>query len=262
MSAVRRRKDLTVTKAPGYVAAIAGGMVIALTLAACSGPSGGSGGSGGGSGDDRGITIDDLRGLIQEGDGLSTLDFEASEVTATAADDAESISGYWEESGGDPAECYPAFATSYLLDGSESGAGGDDHTMELGVYTEPADDDFGLVIVNGRIFDNEDAATGFLDSVTEFAGACPDGYTLSADGEVIWDVGGLIEGTFADAPEGVQTVTSEEIVTAGDAALRTTFLQHGNAVIAFYAETYDGGTYVLDDVNPVISAVAVRFAAL
>jgi hypothetical protein len=249
-----------VTKAPGFLAAIAGASLLALVLSACGAPAGGS--SGGDPADDVTFTIDDLRGLIEKGDGLSTLTFEASEVTATAADDAGSISGYWAESGGDPQECYAAFATSYVLDGSESGAGGDDDTMELGVYTEPADDDFGLVIVNARIFDSTDAAAGFLDSVAEFASGCPDGYTLSDGTDVIWDVTAFTTGTFAGAPDGVATATSEELIATGDAALRTTFIQRGNAVIAFYAETYNGGTYVLADVDPVITAVAGRLAAL
>ena len=249
------------TKPPGFLAAIAGASLLALVLSACGGPSGG-GSAGGDPSDDVTFTIDDLRGLIEEGDGLLDAHFEASEVTATAADDAESISGYWAESGGDPQECYAAFATSYVLDGSESGAGGDDDTMELGVFTEPAEDDFGLVIVNGRIFDDEATASGFLDSVAEFASGCPDGYTLTDGTDVIWDVSAFQTGTFAGAPDGVATATSEELIATGDAALRTTFIQRGNAVIAFYAETYDGGTYVLADVDPVITAVAERLAAL
>lgn len=234
----------------GHVSTLAGAIVIALALAACGGTP------------DTTLTIDDLRGLIAEGDGLTTLDFDPSEVTATAADDAESISGFWKESGGDPAECYPAFASSYLLDGSESGAGGDDDTMELGVFTEPSDDDYGRVIVNGRIFDSTDAAAGFLDSVADFTSGCPDGYTLSANGELIWEVSGFHNGTFVGAPDGIQTTTSEEVVASGDAALRTTYLQRGNAVIAFYAETYNGGTFVLSDVDQVVTAVAGRFASL
>jgi hypothetical protein len=233
--------------------------LFALALSGCGGPSGGSGGD---PADDVSYTIDDLKGLIEEGDGLETLDFEATEVTATAADDSESIRGFWEESGGSPAECFQVFATPYLLDGSESDAGGDDDTMELGVFTEPADDDFGLVIVNGRIFDSADAARGFLDSIAEFASECPDGYTLSEGGDVRWEVAGFEQGTFADAPAGVGTVTHEEVVLTDGAGLRTTFLQRGNAVISFYSETYEGGTYALDDVNPVIAAVAGRFAAV
>jgi hypothetical protein len=207
-------------------------------------------------------TIDDLKGLIEESDGLETLDFEASEVTSTAADDSESIRGFWEESGGGPAECYGVFAASHLLDGSESGGGGDDDTMELGVFTEPSDDDFGLVIVNGRIFDSTDAASSFLGSIAEFANDCPDGYTLTDGGEVRWAVSGFELGTFAGAPDDVETVTNEEIVVTDGAGLRTTFLQRGNAVISFYSETYEGGTYALDDVDPVITAVAERFAAI
>ena len=53
----------------------------------------------------------------------------------------------------------------------------------------------------------------------------------------------------------------KQVVTEG-AGLRATFLQRGNAVISFYAETYERGTFTLDDVDPVITAVAGRFAAL
>ncbi len=247
-------------KAPGYLAALAGISLLALALSGCGGPP--ESPSSGGDADGLTFTIDDLRGLIEEGDGLSTLTFEPSEVTANAADDADSISGYWAEAGGQPQECYAAFATSYVLDGSESGAGGDDDTMELAVYREPADDDFGLVIVNGRIFDSAEAAAGFLDSVAEFVSGCPDGYTLMDGTDVRWEVSGYVTGTFAGVPDGVDTATSEEVVATGDAALRTVFIQRGNAVIAFFSETYDGGTYVLADVDPVITAVAGRLAAL
>ncbi len=242
------------TKTP--LATLVGATLLALVLSGCGAPSGDH------PADDVTLTIDDLRGLIEAGDGLSTLDFEASEVTVTAADDAVSISGLWEESGGDPPECYAAFATSLLLDGSESGTGGDDDTMELGVFTEPSDDDFGLVIVNGRIFDSADAAAGFLSSVGEFATGCATGYTLSDGTGVVWEVTGFTMGTFAGAPDGVQTITSEEVLATGGAGLRTTFLQRANAVIAFHVEAYDGGTFELDDVDPVITAVADRFAAL
>jgi hypothetical protein len=247
-----------VTKLPTLTAA-AVAAVIALALIGCGAPSGGSGDDPAGAGP---YTIDDLRGLIQDGDGLETLAFDPSEVTATAADDSEAISGFWEESGGAPAECYPIFASTYLLDDSLSGAGGDDDTMELGVFTEPADDDFGLVIVNGRIFDDADAAAGFLEFVADAASGCPDGYTLTEDGTLRWEVTGFDQGTFAGAPGGVESLTSEEQVVTEGAGLRATFLQRGNAVISFYAETYEGGTFTLDDVDPVIAAVAGRFAAL
>ncbi len=239
------------TKPPRTTVGVAVAAVFALALTGCGGPSG-----------DRIFTIDDLRGLVAAGDGLSTLDFEPSEVTTTAADDSESISGFWEESAGAPAECYPVFATSYLIDGSESGTGGDDETMELAVFREPGEDDFGLVIVNGRIFDSEDAAAGFLDSVAEFTSECPDGYTLTDGDEVRWEVTGFDSGTFADAPDEIATLTNDEVVVTEGAGLRTTFLQRGNAVIVFYAETYAGGTFALDDVDPVITALAGRFAAI
>ncbi len=250
---------MSIVTKPSMTASAAAVTLFALALSGCGGPADGSGDD---QTDDVSYTIDDLKGLIEQGDGLETLDFEATEVMATAADDSESISGFWEESGGSPAECYPVFATPYLLDGTESGAGGDDATMELGVFTEPGDDDFGLVIVNGRIFDSTDAARGLLDSIAEFASECPDGYTLSEGGDVRWEVAGFEQGTFADAPAGVETVTHEEVVVTDGAGLRTTFLQRGNAVISFYSETAEGGTYALDDVNPVIAAVAGRFAAL
>jgi hypothetical protein len=248
-----------VKKLPSITAGLAAAAVVALALSGCGAPSGGSGGDPAGGGT---YTIEDLRGLIEEGDGLESLDFEASEIAGTAADDSEAISGFWEESGGAPADCYPIFAATYLLEGSESGAGGDDDTMELGVFTEPADDDYGLVIVNGRIFDDADAAAGFLDFVGEAASGCPEGYTLTEDGNVRWEVTGFDQGTFAGAPDGVASLTSEEVVVTEGASLRATFLQRGNAVIAFYAETYDGGTFVLDDVDPVIGTVAGRLAAL
>ena len=244
-----------VTKNPSFAAGLATATLLALALAGCGGPEGGSA-------DDVTLTIEDLRGLIEEGDGLSTLEFDASEVITNAADDSESISGFWEESGGEPAECFAAFSTSYLLDGSEDGAGGDDDTMELGVFTEPGDDDFGLVIVNGRIFDSADAAAGFLGHVAESTGDCADGYTLSDHGDVRWETAGFEGGTFAAAPDGIATATNEEVVITEGAGLRTTFLQRGNAVISFYSETYEGGTFTLDDVDPVITAVAGRLAEI
>jgi hypothetical protein len=134
--------------------------------------------------------------------------------------------------------------------------------MELAVFTEPGEDDFGLVIVNGRIFDDADAAAGFLGFVAEAASGCPDGYTLSDSGEVTWEVTGFDQGTFAGAPDGVDSLTSEEVVETEGAGLRATFLQRGNAVISFYAESYEDGTFVLDDVDTVIAAVAGRFAAI
>jgi hypothetical protein len=231
------------------LAVLAGPTLLALVLSGCGA-------------DDVRLTIDDLRGLVQAGDGLPTLDFEASEITATAAADAESISGYWEESGGAPGECYPIFASSYVLDGSETGDGGDDDSMELGVFTEKGEDDFGLVIVNGRIFDSTDAASGFMSSLGDSVSDCPDGYTLSDGGEVNWEATGFETGTFAGAPDGIRTATVDEVVVTDGAALRTVYLQRGNAVIAFYAETYEGGTFVAGDVAPVITAVAGRFKAL
>jgi len=232
-------------------AGLAAATLSALALSGCGAPA-----------DDFALTINDLRGLIEAEDGLETLTFVPSEIRTIAADDSESIGGFWEESGGSPADCFPAFAASFLLDGSESGPGGDDDTMELGVYTERGEDDFGLVIVNGRIFGEPDAAVEFLDHVAESARACPDGYTLSEGGDVRWEVTGFEQGSFAAAPDGVETLTSEEVVVTEGAGLRTTFLQRGNAVIAFHAETAEGGTFTLDDVDPVITAVAGRFAAI
>lgn len=234
-----------------FTAGLAAATLSALALSGCGAPA-----------DDVALTINDLRGLIEADDGLENLAFEPSEVRTTAADDSESIGEFWEGSGGAPADCFPIFAASFLLDGSESGAGGDDDTMELGVFTERGADDFGLVIVNGRIFGDSDAAVEFLDHVAESARACPDGYTLSDGGDLRWEVTGFEQESFAGAPDGVETLTSEEVVVTEGAGLRTTFLQRENAVISFHAETNEGGTFTLDDVDPVITAVAGRFAAI
>lgn len=209
-------------------------------------------------------TIVDFQGLIEQGDGLTSLAFAPSEVITSAGEDSATVTGRWEHAGGDPAECLPIFGTAYLLNGTEGGAGGDDPTMELAVYREPAQGARGLVIVNGRIFDDEAAAAGFLASVTEFADSCGSGYTLKDEaGEVVWSVDGFRLGTFEGAPDGVATLSSQELIEA-DASpeQRTTFIQRGNAVLAFFAETYEGGSFSVADVDEVISAVAERFAAV
>jgi hypothetical protein len=248
------------TKLLTLTSGLAAAAALALALSGCGGPSAGSGGD---PADDVTYTIDDLKGLIEEGDGLSTLDFDPSEITGTAADDAENMTGYWEQSEGDPEECFPVFGTSYLLAGTEEGAGGDDPTMELAAYYEPGEGDLGLVIVSGRIFDDTAAAAEFLASIEEFAGAC-DGYTLTdGAGEAVWTVTGFDLGTFDGAPDGVATVTNQEQVEGERSPeQRSTFLQRGNAVIAFFAETYEGGTFSVDDVDEVVGAVAERFAAI
>jgi hypothetical protein len=250
-----------VTKLPTISACLAAAAVFVLAVTGC-GPSGGSGGPGGDPADDVTYTIEDLKGLIEEGDGLTTLEFDPSEITGTAADDSENMTGYWEQSEGEPQECFSVFGTSYLLAGTEEAAGGDDPTMELAAYYEPAEDDLGLVIVSGRIFDDTAAAGGFLASIEEFADAC-DGYTLTdGAGEPVWTVTGFDFGTFGGAPDGVATVTFQEQVSGENSPEhRTTFLQRGNAVIAFFAETYEGGTFSVDDVDEVVGAVAERFAA-
>jgi hypothetical protein len=237
---------------PGSLAGISAALGLALGLGGCVGPSGPAV-----------YSIDDLRGLIEEQDGLATLDFDPSEVTTTAAVDAETMAGYWEHSSGEPEECFPIYGTSYLLAGTEDDAGGDDPTMELATFREPGAGDRGLVIVNGRIFDDTAGAAAFLESVEEFAKACG-GYTLKDDaGEVVWSVGGFGLGTFSGVPDGVASLTSQEQVdAAASPEQKTTFLQRGNAVLAFYAETYDGGTFVIDDIDDVIVAVAERFAAV
>jgi hypothetical protein len=249
-----------VTKVSRTTAGLAVAAAFAIALSGCGGPSGGSAGD---PADDVTYTIDDLTGLIEEGDGLTTLDFDPSEITGTAADDSTTMTGYWEQSEGEPQECFPIFGTSYLLAGTEDAAGGDDPTMELAAYHETGDDALGLVIVNGRVFDDTAAAAEFLASIEEFASACG-GYTLTdGAGEVQWAVNGFELGTFSGAPEGVATVTNQEQVE-GDRSpeQRTTFLQRGNAVISFFAETYEGGTFSVDDVDEVVGAVADRFAAV
>ena len=247
------------TKLPAISAGLAAAAALALALSGCGGP----GSSGGDPADAVTYTIDDLKGLIEEGDGLSTLDFDASEITGTAADDRENMTGYWEQSEGEPQECFSVFGTSYLLAGTEDGAGGDDPTMELAAYYEPGEGDLGLVIVNGRIFDDTASATAFLASIEEFANAC-DGYTLTdGAGEVVWSVSGFDLGTFSGAPDGVATITNQEQVEGERSPeQRTTFLQRGNAVISFFVETYEGGTFEVDDVDAVVGAVAERFAAV
>ncbi len=234
----------------------AGAALVAFLLSGCVGEAGDP--------VDASYTIVDLQGLVEHGDGLTSLDFAPSEVITAAGEDSAAVADRWEHAGGHPAECLPIFGTSYLLDGTEGGAGGDDPTMELAVYREPAAGARGLVIVNGRIFDDEAAAAGFLASVAEFAGSCASGYSLKDEaGEVVWSVDGFRLGTFEGAPDGVATLSSQELIEA-DASpeQRTTFIQRGNAVLAFFAETYEGGTFSVGDVDEVIGAVAERFAAV
>lgn len=234
----------------------------ALLLTACGAPGGGTGGNPGGSGgseDGPVLTIEDLRGIVQGDDGLASLDFEASEVTATAAEDAESMSGFWDESAGEPAECYAAFASPFLVD--DGAEGGDDDTMEIGVFSEPGADDLGLVIVNGRIFDDTATAAAYLDSVRDAVDACSEGYTLSTGGDVLYESGGTELAELTGSPEGVSTLTATDAPGGGD-GLRTVYLQRGNAVVAVYAEAYEGGTFTIDDVDEVSLAVAERLADL
>ena len=243
---------MAVTRIRGVVVA----SVLAAVLTGC-------GGAPGAPADETTLQIDDLKGLIDENDGLPTLTFRPSEITGTAADDFQRMTDYWEQSRGEPQECFPVFGTSQLVAGTEDGAGGDDPTMELAVYSEPGDGVVGLVIVSGRIFDDTAAAEGFLASIEESAAAC-EGYTFTdGSGEVVWTVTGFELGTFDDAPDGVATVTNQEQVD-GDRSpeQRTTFLRRGNAVLAFFAETYDGGTFSVDDVDEVVTAVAERLAAI
>ena len=107
-SATGGRMDITVTKAPGSSRpALRRHRCSLLVLHSAAVEPGRSGDPAATRRTTSSYTIDDLKGLIEEGDGLSTLDFEPSEVTATAADDRSRSAGTGRSPAATPAECYP-----------------------------------------------------------------------------------------------------------------------------------------------------------
>ena len=119
-----------------------------------------------------------------------------------------------------------------------------------GSSPSPADDDFGLVIVNGRIFDSADAARGFLDSIAEFVSDCPDGYTLQRRRGR--EVGGrrIRDRAIRGRAGRHHDRDVRRVVPTDGAGLRTTFLQRGTRSSRSTRRPTRAAPTWLDDVDP------------
>lgn len=234
--------------------------IVGCTAAADSDPSGSpSSTSTAQPGDAITLTLDDLRGVVAAEDGLTTLDFELTEVQATASDDLESMLGVWDQSSGEPDECRDIFLAPFLVRDDEAEV--DDPTMELAAYFEPAPDNLGLVLVNGRIFDGSEEALAFLDDLPSAAETCADGYTLDlGDGRAFTATGFELGGLGAQ-PDGVGVTAVDTLLGEGESdGQRTVLLQRANAVVSVSGEWYPGGTFAGADLDAVAAAIADRLS--
>jgi hypothetical protein len=115
----------------------------------------------------------DLADVLSADDAPARMAWVASGRHLTAADDLASLTHEWEESAGEPEECFPLYLVPYGIapdDGSSA-----DRTTEVGYLTH--DEYAGSILVNAREFATDQAATDYLQHVLEAAGECP-GYTI------------------------------------------------------------------------------------
>ena len=230
------------------------GAIAAVTLAVLCGCTG-SAGSGQ-------LTVGQLQGLVFAADLNLNPSFDLTFTQQPIEAREGVVESFWTESDGSPEECYPSYAASFLA--GESSGDSDQFADIAGHYPE----DGGAINVFGRIFDSEDAASGYLDDLGAKAEACSDvgGYQLS-DGEdgVGWSVTGVTvePADGLELPDGVTAVYQEELLAAGFAKrYRVTLLQYSNVVVAVMAQQLDASVFDFDQVDELAESVAERLVRL
>ena len=209
------------------------------------------------------VTLQQLAGLVTEADAPPLALFGVGAASTSGAD-LLSEQDYWMSVGGTPAECADVVSSPYLVAAADAAdaARTDDPTGALATFTEQ-EDLFGLVQVYGRAFDDDATASGFLDAFSATVAGCGGYRFIGPEGDVTYEATGLRVEESTTAPAGTRLLTYDEIVEgSGALGVRTTFIQHENAVVAVFSELYPSSTMTPADVATLVAAVTGRLAAL
>jgi hypothetical protein len=209
------------------------------------------------------ITLQQLATVVTADDAPAQSLFDVGE-SSTSGDDLVSEEGYWQAVGGSPEECRDVVSSPYVVRTADADAESllDDPTGAIARFSED-EDMFGLIQVYGRIFDDDAAASGFVDGFTQTVAACS-GYQLTGeDGTVTYRAVALHLDESTTAPIGTRVLEFREDVAGSDiTGVATTFVVRKNAVIAIYSELYPSSTMTTADVSQLSDTLAQRLAAL
>lgn len=210
------------------------------------------------------LTAEKLQGIVFAGDLPSAGSFDLVFASSPMVLQAETITTSWSESGGTPDACFPSYAATYLA--GDAKPGDNDEYVDIAGYY-PDDASLGAVSVSGRSFENEDAASAFLEAMRESAADCTaaGGYQLfDGEGTVGWSVTSVdVTDLALDLPAGVSGIQQQEQLDQVFAqAYRVTLLQRGNVLVAVMAQVHSGSSFTLADVDALVETIAPRLAAL
>ena len=147
------------------------------------------------------LTLQQLAAIVTADDAPAQALFDVGEASTSGAD-LLSEQQYWEDVGGSPEECRDIVSSPYLVSSADAAdeALTDDPTGAIARFSED-EDLFGLVQVYGRIFDDEAAASGFIDRFAQTVAGCA-GYQLAgADGAVTYQAVALHLDESTTAPD-------------------------------------------------------------
>lgn len=209
------------------------------------------------------LTLQQLAGTVTEADAPPQALFDVGEAS-TSGSDLLSEQDYWIAVGGTPEECRDIVSSPYLVrsaDGDDV-ALTDDPTGAIARFTED-EDLFGLIQVYARVFDDETAASGFVDGFAQTVAACP-GYQLTGeDGTATYQAVALHLDESTTAPVGTRVLDYREDVAGSDiTSVGTTFVVRKNAVLAIYTELYPSSTMTPDDAAALATTLADRLSGL
>ncbi len=209
------------------------------------------------------ITLQQLATVVTAADAPAQSLFDVGEASSSG-DDLVSEQGYWDAVGGSPDVCRDVVSSPYLVRTADADDDAllDDPTGAIGRFSED-EDLFGLIQVYGRIFDDEAAASGFVDGFAQTVAGCS-GYQLTGeDGTVTYQAVALHLEESTTAPIGTRVLDFREDVAGSDiTGVGTTFVVRKNAVIAIYSELYPSSTMTTTDVAQLAETLAERLAAL
>jgi hypothetical protein len=208
------------------------------------------------------LSARDLDDFFDVDDAPSAFDLTLDYSSTDSADRVDEVEGYWDDVSGSENDCFDSYAASFLVGDDDDG---DEYVALAANETDSASS---YASIDGRVFDDEDAAADYFDTVREAAETCSDagGYELFDDeGETIWQVSGVSaeDADGLDLPDGVSAIYQEEDVDRDYAeGYRVIMLQRGNVVIGITIQPAEDDNFSFDDGDELAEMIAEQLADL
>jgi hypothetical protein len=191
---------------------------------------------------------------------VSGLPFTPDGTRISFEEMSEFADDVWYDSGGIPATCFDAFASSFLL----TPVGNDrDEFITVGSFDLEYEEQ-GLLRITARVFSEPSDADAFLEQVASMTAECPTGYELTSL-DPTWRVEGMRSTglTSLALPEGFEALYHEEFPAERlEASYRDTLIVTENLAVAVSCQLHPRSPFDFAVCDSIAEDVAQRLADL